>query len=144
VNIVGNHRAGSDLEARFSLPYVLAHALVHGSVRLDAFGADRLADPAVRSLMQRVEVTADPVLSAGYPGQRAARVDIETAAGRRLSHFQPTRRGDPELPLSDADLDAKFLELAAPVLGQGPARALLAELWMLERRSDVELAYGAG
>jgi 2-methylcitrate dehydratase PrpD len=144
VNIVGNHRAASDLEARFSLPYVLAHALVHGSVRLDAFAPDRLADPAVRELMQRVAVTADPELSAGYPGQRAARVEIETADGSKLSHFQPTRRGDPELPLSDGDLDAKYLELAGPVLGEDGARALLAELWALEKRKKVEFAYGAG
>src|SRR5215510_178640 len=88
VNLVGNHRAASDLEARFSLPYVVAHALVHGSVRLEAFGAERLRDPAVRDLMQRVTVVADPELSRNFPRQRAAKVEIETADGRALSHFQ--------------------------------------------------------
>jgi hypothetical protein len=40
--------------------------------------------------------------------------------------------GDPEAPLSDAQLDAKVLELAGPVIGAEPTRALLDRLWRLE------------
>src|SRR5262245_37005750 len=120
---------------------MIAHALVHGSVRLEAFGAERLRDPAVRDLMQRVTVVADPELSRNFPRQRAAKVEIETADGRALSHFQPTRQGDPELPLTDDDLNAKYLELATPVLGDGAARRLLGELWRLEQRDDLDLPY---
>jgi 2-methylcitrate dehydratase PrpD len=43
-----------------------------------------------------------------------------------------TRIGDPDAPMSDAQLDAKYLELAAPVLGEAKARELLARLWRLE------------
>jgi hypothetical protein len=57
--------------------------------------------------------------------------------GRELSHLQPTRKGDPEAPLTDADLDGKFLELVAPVMGDRAARALLARLWALESQSDL-------
>ncbi|MGH8721927.1 MAG: MmgE/PrpD family protein, partial [Burkholderiales bacterium] len=49
--------------------------------------------------------------------------------------LQPTRKGDPEAPLSDGELEATFLELAAPVLGEAPSRALLARLWRLEREA---------
>ena len=41
--------------------------------------------------------------------------------------------------LSDAQLDAKFLELAAPVLGGEGAKAVLAKLWTLETLRDVQL-----
>jgi hypothetical protein len=34
--------------------------------------------------------------------------------------------------LSDADIDAKFLELVAPVIGEAASRKLLASLWKLE------------
>src|SRR5690606_22977755 len=128
-----------DYQAKFSLPYVAAHALIHGSVRLNAFGPDRLNDPELRSLMKRIELTADPELSKNFPRQRAARVEIETTDGRRLTHFQPTRKGDPEMPLTDEELNGKFMELAAPVIGEPAARALLERLWALETRADVEL-----
>ena len=53
--------------------------------------------------------------------------------GRRFDHLQPNRKGDPEEPLSDAELEDKFMELSSPVIGSAPARALLDRLWMLER-----------
>jgi hypothetical protein len=57
--------------------------------------------------------------------------------------LQPTRKGDPEAPLSDRELEAKFLELASPVLGDAPARALLERLWRLEREASVMIAPAA-
>ena len=115
---------------------------MHGSVRLNAFGPDRLGDPAVRALMLKIECVADAELSRAFPGQRAARVEIELADGRRLAHFQPTRKGDPEMPLTDAELNEKFLELTTPVLGDARARALLARLWALEGEKNVEFELG--
>jgi 2-methylcitrate dehydratase PrpD len=143
LDIVDNARPEGPYQAKFSLQYTVAHAVAHGSVRLNAFLPDRLGDAGVRSLMQRVECVADPELSKGYPNQRAARVEIETTDGRTLSHFQPTRKGDPELPLSDAELNDKFLELAVPVLGDAPARALLEDLWRIEQLPNVEFELAA-
>ena len=118
-------------QARFSLHYMVASALVHGSVRLSAFEPERLADPATRALMQRITKALDPEVDAGFPGRRAARVAITLRDGRRFSHLQPDRKGDPEWPLSDVDLEGKLLELAAPVIGEPAARALLARIWSL-------------
>jgi 2-methylcitrate dehydratase PrpD len=142
LDVVNNFKPEGDYQAKFSLPYVVAHALIHGSVRLNAFEPDRLNDPQLRGLMTRIELSADPELSRAFPRQRAARVEIETADGRKLSHFQETRKGDPELPLSDAELDDKFLELAAPVIGDAAAKALLKDLWMLEKRKALEFDHG--
>lgn len=126
-------------EARFSLSYVVATALSHGSVRLAAYGPDRLDDPATRALMERITVEVDPVLDAAFPGQRSARIDIETVDGRLLSHFQPNRKGDPEQALTDAELEGKFLELAEPVIGQARAQSLLARLWALDASATLAL-----
>ncbi|MES2186870.1 MAG: MmgE/PrpD family protein [Pseudomonadota bacterium] len=144
---VGSYRASKEVagnpdprtapEARFSTPYVVAHGLVYGSVRLAAFSDERLADPAVRALMQRIEHTIDAQADAAFPSQRSARVAISTTDGRRFEHHQPNRKGDPEEPLSDADLDGKFLELAGPVLGDALARDFLARLWALDTAAQV-------
>lgn len=118
-------------QARFSLHYMVACAAVHGSVRLAAFEPERLNDPAARALMGRITKTLDPEVDAGFPGRRAARVTITLRDGRVLSHLQTDRKGDPELPLSDADLEGKLLELAGPVIGEPAAQALLARIWAL-------------
>ena len=138
LDVVNNYEPEGDYQAKFSLPYVVAHALVYGPVRLDAYGPEKLGNPAIRELMKKIELSADPELSKAFPGQRAAKVEIELNDGRRLSHFQETRKGDPEMPLSDADVNDKFLELAAPVVGDAAARALLENLWALETLTNVD------
>lgn len=144
---VGSYRAAKEVsgyespqtaaEARFSLKYVVATALTHGSVRLAAFEPARIHDAATRDLMARIEVAIDPELDAAFPKQRAARVAFVARDGRREEFLQPTRVGDPDAPLSDAQLDAKYLELAAPVIGEARARGLLGRLWKLEQSKTV-------
>ncbi len=141
LDIIDNAKPEGEYQAKFSLQYTVAHALVHGSVRLNAFLPDRLNDPEVCALMQKIECVADPELSKGYPNQRAAQVEIETADGRKFAHFQPTRKGDPEMPLTDEELNDKFLELATPVIGELSARGLLEQLWKLETLKSCEFDY---
>jgi 2-methylcitrate dehydratase PrpD len=142
LDITGNFQPRTAFEAKFSLPYVVAHALIYGSVRIEAFSAERLADPRIRNLMQRVKLTADPVFTAGFPGMRAARVVITTNDGQRHEHFSPYRKGDPEAPLTDDELNAKFVELATPVIGEARVRALSNAIWTLEHMKvrDLHLA----
>ena len=132
IDVTGNATPATAFEAKFSIPYTIATALVHGSVRLNAFEPSRLADSKVRDLMRRVELRVDPELDSKFPGQRAARVTIEMNNGRGFEHFQPTRKGDPDQPLSDAELNEKFLELAGGVIGVEEARGLLDELWRID------------
>lgn len=137
LEVAGYEHPATPAEARFSLKYVVASALTHGSVRLAAFEPERMADPATRALMTRIELSVDAELDASFPRQRAARIVIQTRDGRRGEHLQPTRKGDPDLPLSDQELEQKFTELAAPVQGDADARALIARLWTLERSPSV-------
>jgi len=118
-------------EGRFSLKYVVATALSHGSVRLAAFEPQRLGDPVTGALMKKIRTSIDPELEAAFPAQRAARVAIR-ARGRREEWLQPTRIGDPDAPLSDRALEEKYFELATPVLGEARAGEVLKRLWQLE------------
>jgi 2-methylcitrate dehydratase PrpD len=111
-------------EARFSVQYCLAAKLVLGTVRLNAFSPEALEHSEIRRLMPKVRVTEDPDLTAAYPRRRMARLNVTLSDGRALCHFQTVRRGDPEDPLSDADLAAKFDELTAGVLAPGTANGL--------------------
>jgi 2-methylcitrate dehydratase PrpD len=136
LEVAGYEQPRTAAEARFSLKYVVATALTHGNVRLAAFGPARMADEATRAFMKKISVSVDPELDATFPRQRAARVSI-TARGRSAEHLQPTRIGDPDAPLSDAQLEEKYLELAVPVVGETRARKLLGSLWDLEKSKTV-------
>ncbi|KQP08841.1 MmgE/PrpD family protein [Pseudorhodoferax sp. Leaf265] len=125
-------------EARFSLRYVVATALVRGSVRLAAYEPEQLDDQRTRELITRIDARIDPQIDAAFPGQRAARLEITTRGGEKLVHLQPNRKGDPELPLSDAELESKFLELATPVIGEQRASGLLQRIWSLDQATDLQ------
>lgn len=139
IDVTGNFRPQSAYQAKFSLPYTVCHALLNGSVRLNAFSESRLTDEATRALMRRVTLASDPAMTAGFPAMRAARVRVATEDGRVFEHYSPYRKGDPEAPLTDAELNDKFEELVSPVIGSEPAMRLRGKLWRLDRMDLTDL-----
>ena len=140
VEITGRWEVKTPFDGRFSTPYTVASAMVHGSVRLDSVTPERLTDPAVHALMQRINMEIDPKCEADFPGRRSALVSIALKDGRRMEHYQPTRKGDPDMPLSDGELTEKYFELATPVIGRPPADRLLNEIWAADQRNVVSFA----
>ena len=45
------------------------------------------------------------------------------------------------MPLTDQELEDKFHELAAPVIGAVKAKALLASCWRIDQRSDMDVDF---
>ncbi|MBI3517446.1 MAG: MmgE/PrpD family protein, partial [Proteobacteria bacterium] len=143
LKIAGSYKHATPFEGQFSLPYVVASALVHGNVRLDAFSPERLGCPQTTALMDKIEIAVDPKLDATFPKQRAALVVIDTHDGQRFRHEQTTRRGDPDSPLSDDELVGKFHELAGSAIGDG-SRPLIEALWAIDKRPNLDLPCGPG
>lgn len=135
--VAGNPAPRTAAEARFSIPYVVNTALRCGSVRLAAFDAAQLHHPDTRALMEKVSLTVHPDLDRQFPGQRAAQVTIRLHSGQTLRFLQPTRKGDPDMPLTDADLQSKLEELATATLGAERLQAISSRLWQLETAPDL-------
>jgi 2-methylcitrate dehydratase PrpD len=112
---------------------VIAHAAYFGSVRINAFEEMRMKDQEIRALMPKISLTLDQQIDDQFPVRRAARVSVTSKAGGVFIHDQHTRKGDPDLPLSDEELNEKFVELISPVLGSHSTDKLLKNLWMLDQ-----------
>jgi 2-methylcitrate dehydratase PrpD len=136
--ICGNGDPKTPYEAKFSTHYCAALALRNGqALRTRDFTAELLQDKDLRRVMAMVTLEVDDGCQAAFPKARSARVEIETTDGRVLNHFAPTRRGDPDSPLSDDDLADKYTDLAAPVIGGAGAKRLLDRLWLLDTLGPV-------
>ncbi len=127
--VAGNPDPKTAFEAKFSIQYCVAAALTLGAVRLRAFEQEALGDPTIRDLVARTAVTVDDVLDAGYPQARGARVRVVLRDGSTIEELRTTRKGDPDDPLTDDELRAKFDELVEPVLGISASAVLSKELW---------------
>ena len=135
--ICGNPDPVTAAEARFSLPYCAAVMALRGVVVPGDFAEAALADPDIRDLAARVSFRIDPDHEAAFPDLRPATTEIETRDGRRFTHVQKTRKGDPAEPLTGAELTAKFHALAAPVIGEQAARDLASAIEHLEDGTDL-------
>ena len=139
LNVTGNFKPESAFQCRFSLPYVVSHGFLHGSVRLSAFTDERMSSPEIRELMTKLTLVNDEELTSKFPNQRAAKVQVTLKNGQSFEHFSPCRKGDPEAPLTDEDLDLKFFELVDGVITEKHAKALRDQIWNLENISVCEL-----
>lgn len=134
--VAGNPAPTTPFEAKFSMPFVVAHALVHGEVAAGAF-TDGLADDRVVDLMKRVVLRPGEEFDEAFPGRRGARVTVADRAGTERSATVPDRRGDPANPVTPEQLDAKFRSLVEPVLGAGRTAELNRLLEALPAIPDV-------
>lgn len=119
------------LEGKFSLPYTVVRALLDGELGLAAFTDEAVLDPTLTDLVGRVVVhgEATPPGRDDLTGTPYARLRVSLHDGREASELVLVARGDARNPLTDDEVDAKFLAALA-CGGQGPAQAaeLLAAL----------------
>lgn len=134
-------------DAQFSLPYVVAVSLLGYDPGFEWLSEDRLADPRVAVLMERVHTTADEKLSTRYEetGEMAASVRVLLDDGTELTASTDHPRGGPENPISDAAVREKYRTLAEPILGEAATGDLeAAVLGMPDGRPAAEIANRLG
>jgi 2-methylcitrate dehydratase PrpD len=114
------------LQAKFSVQYAVARALVDGPLLMRHFEGDAHLDPRVRALMAVTRAAPHPDMPLDSPEQFGAEVIVHTRDGRRLARRidQQVGRG-PEDPMSREELAAKFVDCAGRVLPRPQAEALL-------------------
>lgn len=123
--------------ADHSIPYVVATGLVRGHVRVDDFGEDVLRDPDVLAMLDRIAVHADPECVRAWPATILTKIVASLADGGTVSARVEFHRGHARNPMSDAEVQAKFDELAGRALGERRRAALSRAVWELERLGSV-------
>ena len=111
-------------QAQYSLPFPLAVALVHGDVTAADVMGDALHDEAVLALSQRIEMQEQDEYNKAFPRHRIANLIIVLKNGQRLESGPTEASGDPENPLSDKQMQSKFLHYSQHLLGASRAKAL--------------------
>ncbi|HXM55728.1 MAG TPA: MmgE/PrpD family protein [Candidatus Dormibacteraeota bacterium] len=119
-------------EADHSLPYLAAVALLDGDVLPAQYAPERILRQDVQSLLRRVVVRPDPVLSASFPERHACRVRIVVRDGRQLTREKTDYRGFVTRPARWDDVEEKFRRLVEPVAGRRRADRLVAAVRDLE------------
>jgi 2-methylcitrate dehydratase len=141
VDIIGSEpekwRPETRETADHSLPYITAIALIDGKVTDQQFQPSRFTDPAIWKFLENVKVTRNAELSALYPGAVANIVHVTLKDGRTLTKRVDYPLGNAKNPVSDVELERKFLHLVAPALGRDHSAKILDQAWSLDQQSGV-------
>jgi 2-methylcitrate dehydratase PrpD len=144
-------RLGTDLpstteEAQFNLAWPLAALLVDGEVGPAQILEDRLVDPEIITMAQKIEVVETDEMNALYrraekgdaSGKYAAKVRITLGDGSTYqSDAVEGNINFPQQGWDEARLEEKFRWLSNQVLDESRTSALVDMVWQLDQLADV-------
>lgn len=110
---LGTMLPASTEAAQYALGFPLAAMLARGSIGVSEISDRGLGDPRIADFLARIDLVEDAQLSAEFPASRRAAATLHLKSGAILQSPPTTARGDPEQPLSDAEIVMKFRDLAS-------------------------------
>jgi 2-methylcitrate dehydratase len=142
VDIIGSEPEKWKPETRetadHSLPYITAIALIDGEVTGKQFEPARFADPAIWKFLENVRVERHAELSGIYAEAVANIVHVNLKDGRTLTKRVDYPLGNAKNPVSDTELEHKFLRLVEPALGRDRCAKILERCWAFDKERNVE------
>jgi 2-methylcitrate dehydratase PrpD len=121
----------NQLQALVSTQHWAAVSLLHHAAGLRQGSEAQVHDAAVAALRTKVRMTAS-----ASTGRDAARAEITLTSGATLSANVLHCRGSEKRPMTDAELDLKFLDQAGTVLAPDSAEALRRASWGIDTAAD--------
>lgn len=118
----GKRRPKSAYDAQFSIPFLVASALLRSQLGLAEIAEERLADPEILALASRVDYQPDP--NSGYPRHYSGEVVVRLRNGPALLQRCQVNTGAPEMPVSNEAIVRKFESNAAIALGAAQVERL--------------------
>jgi 2-methylcitrate dehydratase PrpD len=120
-----------------NVQHLMATLLVDGTLSFEAIhDRDRMQDSEILAVRRKIVLVPSEELARAMP-RRQAIVVIKTRDGRSLSQRTVAVRGTADNPMSQAEVEAKALDLIGGVLGARRAKSMLGTMRALERLPDV-------
>ncbi len=111
--------------------------MTEGNVWLDDFSDERIRNPNLHALMQKIEVYRNEECTRAYPEANCCRLELTTRSGETLVRENRYAKGHPKNPMTDQEIEAKFYRLVEPVMGKTRIIPALDRLWHLEEVTDL-------
>lgn len=127
------------VDAQFSIPYAVAVSIVHRKARLKEFTSETIKDPVLLNVASKVRWEVDPKFEAKYPLYYPSAVTLWTNDNRKIESSVEFPKGDPENPMTDAELEEKFKDITArTVCHQGRIEQIIDIIWDLDQVKHID------
>jgi len=109
-NALIHHRPKTDLEAKFSMEFCMAILLLERKAGLSEFTDEIVNRPDVQAMIERVDFAVNDEAEADDYSSMTTIIDVELNDGSLLSTRASFGKGSPLNPMSDEELEEKFLQ----------------------------------
>jgi 2-methylcitrate dehydratase PrpD len=133
--VAAKRRPRTPYDAKFSLAFCVAAAVVEDRVGIGSFTEESIGDERVLRLAARVSYTVDA--AAAYPRTFPGWVRVRLTDGRVLEAREESQRGGPDRPIGADEVMAKFRDNARRVLPPLRIAALETAVLSMERAHDL-------
>ncbi|MGL5438041.1 MAG: MmgE/PrpD family protein [Lachnospiraceae bacterium] len=124
----GSLRPVTPIDAKFSTPYCVACALLHGGVTLQNFLPEVIGEAEIQELLAKVQVYSDDEFTAAYPGHWGCKIQIEYEDGTSYSKVILDASGSVDNPLTTEQMRAKALGNLITVYSEEDAQRIIEEI----------------
>ncbi|HRS09174.1 MAG TPA: MmgE/PrpD family protein [Bacteroidia bacterium] len=135
--IIGKHdtkKITNPYSAKMSIPFSVAVALIKGSAGINDFSDDNINDSNIISLTNKIFIEEDNELSALVPDKRVAIMEIDFGNNMILTERVDYPKGEPENPMTDAEINEKFQSLSNfSGKSQIASDGIINKVWNLEK-----------
>jgi len=144
-NIIGGGEEGAKTEVRtkeeadHSLPYIVAVALLDGTVMPDQYRPERIVREDVQRLLRKVVVVPIPEFSARFPNEMPCRITVHLRGGRVVATEKRDYEGFHTRPMSWEAVTRKFDTLASPYAAAALRKRIATTVRDLENRTVADL-----
>jgi len=136
------YRPESRETADHSLPYCIAAALVDHKVTTQSFSDEKLKDPRIWQVIDRIKGQASLEFEKMFPAKQPSTVVVKTKDGREYSEYLEYPKGDPREPMTMDDLEAKFNALSASLLKPDRQKKIQDMIFSCEKMNVRDLMQG--
>lgn len=133
-----NYHPETPLAARLSIPFCVALAVADKKISLTQFSRERLGDPQITDLMNRIEIEEDGTLNEQYPETLASVVEMEVRGKGILKNQVIYPKGNMKNPLSEDDIIDKFRRLCSVSIKKERCEEILQRLLYLDKSDSVQ------
>lgn len=123
--------------ADHSLPYVIGAAIMDRMITPLQFTHERIHDPKLQTLLQKIEVAADAGYEKQFPAKKLSGVSITTADGKTVEKEVEFPKGYPANPMTNADLEEKFRALTSEVMSKSQQDRVMEAIGNLDRAPNL-------
>jgi 2-methylcitrate dehydratase len=123
--------------ADHSLPYIVARAMIDGTITTDSYAPDSLRDPKAAGLRKLITVREDASMTALVPKQSPNSVTVTLEDGRVLSERVDDLPGFAGRPMSRVEAQGKFERNAKAVVNRAQIQRISDAVWNLDRADTI-------